>query len=183
MPRLRRTQISVEGTPYCHGEPFKVDNNIKSLLQTTMLTNIFYILSIFNQQVNNIHEYQTYRCGKAKDTLAVKRIITNGADLEGVDESGMTALLHACDLQSCELLKLMVDAGEDVNNPNAIGYQQLDIAYWQEQFRMGCYTAESGRMVSYLIRHGGKSFSQLSKPETKSTINKNRVRLSCTSSA
>ncbi|WP_373316171.1 hypothetical protein [Shewanella morhuae] len=35
----------------------------------------------------------------------------------------MTALLHACELQSCELLKLMVDAGEDVNNPNAIRYQ------------------------------------------------------------
>ncbi|MCU7976049.1 ankyrin repeat domain-containing protein [Shewanella sp. SW36] len=35
---------------------------------------------------------------KAKDTLAVKRIIANGADLEDVDENAMTALLHACEL-------------------------------------------------------------------------------------
>ncbi|AAN53983.1 ankyrin repeat domain-containing protein [Shewanella oneidensis MR-1] len=96
---------------------------------------------------------------KAKDTLAVKRIIANGADLECVDENGMTALLHACELQSFEILKLLVDAGADVNHPNAQGYQPLDIAYWQGEFRMGCYTAESQRMVSYLSRHGGKSFS------------------------
>lgn len=96
---------------------------------------------------------------KAKDTLAVKRIIANGADIQGVDENGMTALLHACDLQSFELLKLLVDAGADVNHPNALGYRPLDIAYWQGEFRMGCYTAESQRMVSYLSRHGGKSFS------------------------
>ncbi|WP_249195583.1 MULTISPECIES: ankyrin repeat domain-containing protein [Shewanella] len=48
---------------------------------------------------------------KAKDTLAVKRIIANDANLEGVDNGGMTALLHACELQSFELLKLLVDAG------------------------------------------------------------------------
>ncbi|MCT8871945.1 ankyrin repeat domain-containing protein [Shewanella xiamenensis] len=96
---------------------------------------------------------------KAKDTLAVKRIIANGADLEGVDKNGMTALLHACELQSFELLKLLVDAGADVNHPNALGYRPLDIAYWQGEFRMGCYTTESQRMVSYLSRHGGKSFS------------------------
>ncbi|WP_106651535.1 ankyrin repeat domain-containing protein [Shewanella sp. Pdp11] len=92
---------------------------------------------------------------KAKDTL----IIANGANLEGVDDGGMTALLHACELQSFELLKLLVDAGADVNHPNALGYSPLDIAYWQGEFRMGCYTAESERMVSYLTRHGGKSFS------------------------
>ena len=96
---------------------------------------------------------------KAKDTLAVKRIIANDADLEGVDKNGMTALLHACDLQSFELLKLLVDAGADVNHPNALGYRPLDIAYWQGEFRMGCYTTESQRMVSYLSHHGGKSFS------------------------
>lgn len=96
---------------------------------------------------------------KAKDTLAVKRIIANGADLESVDENGMTVLLHACELQSFELLKLLVDAGADVNHPNAQGYHPLDIAYWQGEFRMGSYTAESQRMVSYLRRHGGKSFS------------------------
>ncbi|QSE51282.1 ankyrin repeat domain-containing protein [Shewanella putrefaciens] len=96
---------------------------------------------------------------KAKDTLAVKRIIANGADLEGVDENAMTALLHACELQSFELLKLLVDAGADVNHPNVMGYHPLDIAYWQGEFRMGCYTAESERIVSYLTRHGGKSFS------------------------
>lgn len=93
---------------------------------------------------------------KAKDTLAVKRIIANGAD---VDENGMTALLHACELQSFELLKLLVDAGANVNHPNALGYRPLDIAYWQGEFRMGCYTTESQRMVSYLSRHSGKSFS------------------------
>ena len=96
---------------------------------------------------------------KAKYTLAVKLIIANGADLEGVDKNGMTALLHACDLQSFELLKLLVDAGADVNHPNALGYRPLDIAYWQGEFRMGCYTTESQRMVSYLSHHGGKSFS------------------------
>ena len=92
---------------------------------------------------------------KAKDTHAVKRIIAN----EGVDKNGMTALLHACELQSFELLKLLVDAGADVNHPNALGYRPLDIAYWQGEFRMGCYTTESQRMVSYLSHHGGKSFS------------------------
>ncbi len=96
---------------------------------------------------------------KAKDTLAVKRIIANDADLEGVDKNGMTALLHACELQSFELLKLLVDAGADVNHPNKLGYRPLDIAYWQGEFRMGCYTTESQRMMGYLSRHGGKSFS------------------------
>jgi len=74
---------------------------------------------------------------KAKDTLAVKRIIANSADLEGVDENGMTALLHACELQSFELLKLLVDAGADVNHPNALGYHPLDIAYWRASFAWG----------------------------------------------
>jgi len=51
-----------------------------------------------------------------------------------------------------------VDAGADVNHPHALGYRPLDIAYWQGEFRMGCNTAESLRMVSYLSRHGGQSF-------------------------
>lgn len=57
---------------------------------------------------------------KAKDTLAVKRIIANGADLECVDENGMTALLHACELQSFEILKLLVDAGADVKDRKSV---------------------------------------------------------------
>ncbi|MFV0596143.1 ankyrin repeat domain-containing protein [Shewanella sp.] len=65
---------------------------------------------------------------KAKDVLAVKRIIAND------DEDGMLALLHTCELQSFALLKLLEVKGADVNHPNVQGHYAVDIAYWHCEF-------------------------------------------------
>lgn len=94
---------------------------------------------------------------KAKSRVEVRRIISDGCDLECSDEKSMTALLHACEAQSFDILKSLVDAGANVNHKNALGYQPVDIAYWHGEFRMGTYTIESQRMVKYLQKHGGKS--------------------------
>lgn len=96
---------------------------------------------------------------KSKNIAEVKRILTNGCDLETSDENSMTALLHACEVQCFDILKVLVDAGANVNHKDALGYQPVDIAYWHGEFRMGAYTAESRRMVKYLENHGGKSSS------------------------
>ncbi|MGL4712632.1 MAG: hypothetical protein ACRCWP_08760 [Shewanella sp.] len=81
-------------------------------------------------------------------------------------DGSIPLFLHACELQSFELLKLLADAVADVNHPNALGYHPLDIAYWQGEFPMGCYTAESERWVSYLSRNGVSPLAR-SKPKTK----------------
>ncbi len=94
---------------------------------------------------------------KSKNIAEVKRMLTNGCDLETLDEKSMTALSHACEVQSFDILKALVDAGANVNHKDALGYQPVDIAYWYGEFRMGAYTAESRRMVKYLEDHGGKS--------------------------
>lgn len=94
---------------------------------------------------------------KAKDAIEVKRILSNGCNLESADDKNMTALSHACEIQSFDILKTLVDAGVNVNHKDALGYQPVDIAYWHGEFRMGAYTTESQRMVKYLEKHGGRS--------------------------
>tara|TARA_Y100000296_G_C5170250_1_gene256906 strand:- start:2354 stop:2683 length:330 start_codon:yes stop_codon:yes gene_type:complete len=94
---------------------------------------------------------------KAKNTIEVRRLISAGCDLERTDDKNMTALLHACEVQSFDILKALVDAGANVNHIDDLGCQPVDIAYWNGEFRMGAYTTESQRMVRYLERHGGKS--------------------------
>lgn len=94
---------------------------------------------------------------KAKSVDDVSRIISKGCDLEFSDDKNMTALLHACEIQSFDILVVLVDAGANVNNKDALGYQPVDMAYWHGEFRMGAYTSESQKMVEYLERHGGRS--------------------------
>lgn len=94
---------------------------------------------------------------KAKKTIEVRRIISVGCDLESSDDRNMTALLHACEVQSFDILKALVDAGGNVNHKDDLGYKPVDIAHWYGEFRMGAYTTESQRMVKYLEKHGGKS--------------------------
>lgn len=100
---------------------------------------------------------QLIKAVKAKSVIAVKRILSSGCDLDAVDEKGMTALLHACEVQSFEILKSLVDAGANVNHKDSLGYHPIDIAYWYGEFRMGSYTLESQKMVKYLEQHGGTS--------------------------
>lgn len=94
---------------------------------------------------------------KSKNINDVIRLLAEGYDLEQVDPKGMTALLHSCEVQSFDILKLLVDAGAKVNHANAMGLVAVDIAYWYGEVRMTTYTPESTKMVKYLQANGGKS--------------------------
>jgi uncharacterized protein len=95
-----------------------------------------------------------------KLTQDVKSIIASGCDLEYCDEKKMTALSHCCQVQSLEILKVLVAAGANVNHKDGLGYQPIDIANWYGEYRNGAYTEQSKEMVAHLKGHGGESFNK-----------------------
>lgn len=97
---------------------------------------------------------QSVKNGSIKD---INNLLSKGFDIDSSDADGMTPLLHACELQNFDIMKLLVDFGADVNHKNKLGHKAVDIAYWYGEFRMGCYTAVSQKMVKYLTNHGATS--------------------------
>ncbi len=65
---------------------------------------------------------------RSKHIQDVQKIIAEGCDLEYCDDKKMTALSHCCEVQSLDILKILVVAGANVNHIDELGYQPIDIA-------------------------------------------------------
>jgi len=59
------------------------------------------------------------------DAAAIKRLIHSGADLNGRNEVGATALMYAAAFASEDCVRLLLDAGADVNATSNAGATAL----------------------------------------------------------
>ncbi|WP_299775519.1 ankyrin repeat domain-containing protein [uncultured Pseudoteredinibacter sp.] len=93
---------------------------------------------------------------------SVRKFIADGFDLEYCDNKKMTALSHCCEVQSLDILKILVEAGANVNHKDELGYRPIDIAGWYGEYRNGAYTKQCLDIIAYLKEHGGESFNKKS---------------------
>lgn len=94
---------------------------------------------------------------KNNEMEKVNNLVSEMTGLEYTDSLGMTALLYACEIQSFDIVKILIRAGADVNHPNNLGYTPVDLASMTGEFAMASYTLESKKIVQYLKENGGKS--------------------------
>lgn len=62
------------------------------------------------------------------DTNTVKRLITNGTDVNTRDKDGMTPLMWAATFGYTDTVKLLIANGADVNAVNNVGWSVLRMA-------------------------------------------------------
>lgn len=78
--------------------------------------------------------------------------ITNGADVHARDADGGTALVDACAFGHCETVRLLVEAGAEIDAANK--YDKRPIA------KAIAHHPRNYRLIEYLLEHGADPFVQ-----------------------
>jgi len=89
---------------------------------------------------------------KTGNVLAVKHLLSSGADVNQVDDEGFTALIWATCKGHLKIVRLLLDAGAD---PNATSRKQLPTAYMYARFYKRIVIADT--LKEHIVRQCGGS--------------------------
>jgi ankyrin repeat protein len=90
---------------------------------------------------------------KSSDTVALRKILAAHPELlNSPDEKGMTLLHLAAEWQDFSVVAALVDLGAAVKAKDPHGWTPEDIAYFNGEFRMGCYTEVCLNIVDRLSK-------------------------------
>jgi uncharacterized protein len=89
--------------------------------------------------------------GKRGDLATLDRLLSLGLDVDGADDQGATALLHAAGTGQLELCKALLDRGADLNRASARGVAPLAAAI----------LAGRTTVVEWLLAHGVNANGEL----------------------
>jgi uncharacterized protein len=79
-------------------------------------------------------------------------LLDEDVDLTIVDSVGTTPLMIAAGTGAPEIVELLLKAGADPTPKDKHGYTAEMYAYWNGEYRMGTYTAESLKIAEMLRR-------------------------------
>lgn len=89
-------------------------------------------------EVDNIHD-----AASAGDANAIRRILRNGFQVDGLDSHGNTPLIYACQTNQLEAAILLIGNNANVNHQSKYGFTPLMFASWQGHTEL----------VALLIKH------------------------------
>ena len=89
---------------------------------------------------------------RVRDVKMARLLIKNGADVTAVDDSGMTPLMQACNLDARGVVKLLIDLGADVHARSKIGATALIYAVYTRSMSMK--KPKKGDTVDLLLAAG-----------------------------
>lgn len=85
---------------------------------------------------------------EASDTVTLRELINACPHLlNHQDENGETPLHWAAAKQDLSVVAALVDLGVDTTLKDKLGYTAAHLAHYNGEFRMGCYTDVSKRIV------------------------------------
>ncbi len=88
------------------------------------------------------------RAVEESDTATVREVIQAYPHLlNQQDEKGETPLRWAAEKQDLSVVAALVDLGADTSLKDKLGYTAAHLAHYHGEFRMGCYTDVSKRIV------------------------------------
>ncbi len=84
------------------------------------------------------------------DISAVKKLLSSGAHIESIDRDGRTPLLNSIsgDDYSIDLVRVLVDAGADVNSQDSAGFTALHFCAQEKQLATARLLIDSGADVN-----------------------------------
>lgn len=74
---------------------------------------------------------------KAGDVASVRRLLSAGGAVEGVDADGTTALMHAAHHGDLAMVRLLLEAGADVNAADPAGWTALMKSCYNSELKHG----------------------------------------------
>ncbi len=100
----------------------------------------------------------------------VNAIIKEGAELDFVDELGMTPLMHAVEQENIRLVELLIGLGANINKSGSGGFTALhhavDISIDGTIQTRGKQGEEPVSIISFLIEHGADISAKTEDGET-----------------
>lgn len=85
---------------------------------------------------------------EASDTVSLRELIKSCPHLlNHQDEKGETPLHWAAEKQDLSVVAALVDLGVDTTKKDKLGYTAAYLAQYYGEFRMGCYTEVSKKIV------------------------------------
>jgi ankyrin repeat protein len=107
------------------------------------------IRALFGGKPSVSPQVRLRRAVETSDTATVHKVIQAHSHLlNHQDEKGETPLHWAVEKQDLSVVAALVDLGADNTLKDKLGYTAAHLAHYHGEFRMGCYTDISKRIVT-----------------------------------